>query len=204
MQSRPRTQTLALFSRTRVSRSLPYLSALPAGSVPVSPSLSRSLPSPFRVFLRAPWFFSHSAPCRISSIRLIVRRDDKKRREEREIRRLYEEQGSGETEEEGVKGDAGVGGGRLREETDERTDGRTDEPRRLPRRNIKLNKRSIFCSLFLTRVELRHFATLFPPRSPRRPAVSLPPLYYPLPLPLPRALPPCFFPSPVPSFSFPP
>lgn len=44
-----------------------------------------------------------------------------------------------------------------------RTDGRTDESelRRLPRRNIKLNKRSIFCSLFLTGVELRHFATLF-------------------------------------------
>lgn len=29
--------------------------------------------------------------------------------------------------------------------------------------NIKLNKRSIFCSLFLTRLELRYFATLSPP-----------------------------------------
>lgn len=46
------------------------------------------------------------------------------------------------------------------------TDRRTDELRRLLRRNIKLNKRSIFCSLFLTRVELRHFATLFSLRAP--------------------------------------
>lgn len=42
--------------------------------------------------------------------------------------------------------------------TREKTDKRTSLRRR---RNIKLNKRSIFCSLFLSRVELRHFATLF-------------------------------------------
>lgn len=59
--------------------------------------------------------------------------------------------------------EGGGGGGRPREKTDGRTDGRVSERalRRLPRRNIKLNKRSIFCSLFLTGVELRHFATLF-------------------------------------------
>lgn len=75
-----------------------------------------------------------------------------------------------------------------------RTDKRTSLRRR---RNIKLNKRSIFCSLFLTGVELRHFATLFSPRPPSLGLVGLPfpPLYYSLPLPLPRALPPSFFPS---------
>jgi len=114
-------------------------------------------------------------------------------------------------------------------EAGERRDGWTDEPRRffsisLPpslslslslspclslsrfvfpraRRNIKLNKRSIFCSLFLIGVELRHFATLFPPHSTPRPSFAdlpLPPLYYPLPLSLPRALPPFCFPPAVP------
>lgn len=53
---------------------------------------------------------------------------------------------------------------------DGRTNERAGELRRLPRRNIKLNKRSIFCSLFLTGVELRHFATLFS----LRPLASLP------------------------------
>lgn len=33
--------------------------------------------------------------------------------------------------------------------------------------NIKLNKRSIFCSLFLSRLELRYFATLSPPSAPQ-------------------------------------
>lgn len=105
---------------------------------------------PFRVFLRTPWFFSHSASSRISSIRLIVRRGGRKRRSEIRLRR--EEQGG-----------TGGGEGRGRRKTREETDGQTDESRR--RRNIKLNKRSIFCSLFLTGVELRHFATLFSLRS---------------------------------------
>lgn len=121
----------------------------------------------FRVFLRTPWFFSHSASSRISSIRLIVRRGGRKRRSEICLRR--EEQGG-----------TGGGEGRGRRETREETDGQTDESRR--RRNIKLNKRSIFCSLFLTGVELRHFATLFslrsssPPFIPPGAPVGRPPL----------------------------
>lgn len=129
----PRTQTLALFSRTRVSRSLPlpyiFLPFLSAPYLPYSPpsiSLSLSLPSPFRVFLRAPWFFSHSAPRRISSIRLIVRRDEKKRGREREgEREKYVDRTKDrdrEIEGEG-KRDAVVGGERTRER--EETDGRT-------------------------------------------------------------------------------
>lgn len=104
-----------------------------------------------------------------------------------------------EKQEEGKKEVREVG---KNERGDGRTNGRTNLAARLPHRNIKLNKRSIFCSLFLTGVELRHFATLFSLRS-LRPSVSLPLLYYPLPLPLPRALPPCFFPSLVLSSSFP-
>lgn len=86
----------------------------------------------------------------------------------------------------------------------------------LPCRNIKLNKRSIFCSLFLTGVELRHFATLFfpPPGSsglpsslspspPLRPCSRSSTLFLPLadslllllflPLPLPSPAVPLFF-----------
>lgn len=101
------------------------------------------------------WFFSHSAPRRISSIRLIVRRSKEERREEHG--------GSTKDKERKAEGGGGKEEERVVEEGRERkrTDGRTSELRRLPRRNIKLNKRSIFCSLFLTGVELRHFATLF-------------------------------------------
>lgn len=169
---------MLFFSRTRVSRSLfSRFRTFSLAPRPFPPSRSLS---------RTPWLFSHSASSRISSIRLIVRRGGRKRRSEICLRR--EEQGGT--------------GGRGRRKTREETDGQTDESRR--RRNIKLNKRSIFCSLFLTGVELRHFATLFslrassPPSSPLAlPSVGLPfpPLYYSLPLPLPRALPPSFFPS---------
>jgi len=107
----PRTRTLALFLRTRVSSApLSFCSLCLLRTclsslylfLSLSLSLSLSLFNPFRVFLRAPWFFSHSTPRRISSIRLIVRRDEKKRGREKErererrrkIRRPYEGQGS--------------------------------------------------------------------------------------------------------------
>lgn len=106
---------LLLFFRVHVSLVRPPI-FLP---FPLAPYLSPSLPSPLRVFLRAPWFFSHSAPCRISSIRLIVRRDEKKRRGKREKYVDHTKDRDRETKGEGVK-DAGVGGGRLRERGDGR------------------------------------------------------------------------------------
>lgn len=89
-------------------------------------------------------------------------------------------------------------------EVREATDGRGRSLTALPRRNIKLNKRSIFCSLFLTGVELRYFATLCSPSSALLFVRRSPFLLFITPFPcyFPRAIPPSFFPTPVPSSLF--
>jgi len=113
------------FSPTRVPRPLlPSLPVLPVGAAPTACRRRRRPPpppsrGPLCVFLRALWFFSHSALCRISfSIRLIVRRDER----ENETRHVDRRKGTRRERGEGQKGAAG----RKVVEAGERRDGSTE------------------------------------------------------------------------------